>query len=204
MRFCRALILVGAISLSAIRASAGILFEPYAGYDSTTFSYDLASDGTTNKFTMNGLTYGARLGYETHMFFIAGDYDTTSSMSSNASNSSGTSGSAQPFVRTDIFGVIGVRLSMFRIYGGYGFSSTLDYQDPAGDTKYTGTSYKVGVSYVPLHWLSINVEYLMHTYTQFSSGGVTQSIDGTYISNGTGNSILATVGFPLEWPSMSK
>jgi hypothetical protein len=209
MRFLRSALLFASAAFVSVAfvapAKASILIEPYAGYSSENFALELANNSGPVKFTMSGLDYGARLGYAFPMLFIAADYNAATGMASTIADkpASATGYTADPFDRTDIFGVVGVRVPMLQAYVGYGFSSSLTYKLQSGDQKFTGTSFKAGVGYTGLPFVAVNVEYLMTTYTKYNSGGTDYSVgdsaNGSAYSKASGSAIMLNLSVPFHW-----
>jgi hypothetical protein len=209
MNFVRSnfIVIITALATTLIGASAkaSILIEPYAGYSSETLALELANNTGPVKFTMGGLDYGARLGYAFPMVFIAADYNAATGMASTIGEkpASAAGYTADPFDRTDIFAVVGVRIPMLQAYVGYGFSSSLTYKLQSGEQKFTGTSFKAGLGYTGLPFVAVNLEYLMTNYTKYNSANTDYSVgdtaNGAAYSKASGSAVMLNVSVPFHW-----
>lgn len=125
-------------------AQAGIMIEPYLGYEM----------GTTKNSNgkMDGSQYGLRLAYKAPVFFWGGLDATMGSLTYKPDGASNSD-----LKRTTIYGVFGVDFPiLLRAWVGYGASNQLK-----GDsTTMKGSAYKVGVGFTGLPFVSVNLEYL--------------------------------------------
>ena len=130
-------------------AHAGVMIEPYLGYEMGTTSG--SSPGKTT-FT----NFGARLAWRAPLMFWAG-LDANLGMSGQIKPDSGSDYDAK---RTTYYAVAGVDLPiLLRGWVGYGFSSTLKMEDSV-HSKSSGTTTKVGIGFTGLPFISLNLEYL--------------------------------------------
>ncbi|WP_374029982.1 outer membrane beta-barrel protein [Bdellovibrio bacteriovorus] len=155
---------------------ADLLVEPYLGYEmGTTKDQDGKIEGTQ---------LGLRLGYASPVIFWAA-LDGTLGVSAKFKPDSGSDEDAK---RTSVYGVVGIDLPiLLRGWVGYGFLNEVDLDDTG---KLKGTSYKVGVGFTGLPFISLNLEYLDEKFTE--RGGVDLGTDMT------NKSYVLSVSLPLE------
>jgi predicted porin len=147
---------------------AGVLLEPYVGYQTGNIGTSSLSYGTS------GVDYGARLGYQATNWMFGADY-TSGSWTQNSTPT-------QPQSPSDIGAFLGYQGMAWRGYVEYVVSSSMAYTT-SPTTTYTGTGVKVGVGYKFKPWLAVNANYLSDTYTAISgqSGNLTNNVTaGTY------------------------
>lgn len=160
---------IGFIMGISLTANAGILIEPYIGYEMGDVQYDLV--GPTNEITEKGTGtgYGLRLGYKILAPWVALDY----------TGSSGTlkpdSGTDHDYTTTGLAAVVGVDLPLIRAWAGYGFSNEATRIGTNGeaDWKFKGTYTKVGVGFGFIPFVSVNAEYKMNSYSKVDIDGTT-------------------------------
>lgn len=170
------LLVILALTVSS-NAFAGILLEPYVGYNSgtTTQSGDPDTDVT-------GIGFGARVGWKMPILFVAVDY-------SSASLTGKTTGAADVDVDAKNLGVVvGASLPVLRLWAGY----TLDAKAKVGtDPEMSGTGMKFGLGYkLPLIPVSFNAEYLMSEYDEDSAGPINPKYEN--------KTIFVSVSAPFE------
>lgn len=168
------LLVVAAMVLGFASVSqAGILLEPYVGYESS------KSDGATESAT--GTDMGLRLAYTLPVFFWGGLDVTTGTLKQSGSDD---------LTRTTMGAVVGVNLPiLFRLWASYGFSNEL--KTDAGKLK--GTNTKIGVGFTGLPFVSLNLEMLTDTITEIEAGGISATVD----SKSTG--YLVSVSLPFNF-----
>lgn len=171
---------VVALVLGFANASqAGIMIEPYLGYEMG----KMKSTGDVGTF--NGSQLGLRLAYSAPVFFWAGLDATT-----------GVSGTLKPDVganedgkRTTVSGVVGVDFPiLLRAWVGYSFLDEIKMETTG---KYKGSGTKIGVGFTGLPFLSINFEYLNEKFTE---------VDGFTLSEDLKNdSYIVSISLPLDF-----
>lgn len=165
--------LLAGLSAIAPQANADFLIEPYVGY----YTGDIKD--SSGKSDMKGMGYGARLGY-TSLGFMGGlDYFTGKWTIDNTPEVDVTP--------TDIGIFVGFNFPiLIRAYGEYLLKSEL--KGDAG--KYEGKGVKLGVGFTPLPLISVNVEYVTHTFDEFDGNSLT--------SDTTTKMIGLTVSLPFS------
>lgn len=177
-----------------VQAKAGVLIEPFLGYDQTTLkNTDLS--GTNSGATDSGTDYGARLGYRFNQgFWLAAEY--TGGSGKSKSDIVGTAD--QDYTKTALGAVIGYDSGRFRFWGGYGFSDKITFkQTGSTDTDAAGTNLKVGLGFIAANHVSVNLEYIIPKYTKLTSSGVEYDVATLYSKFDTSGAMLS-VSFPFD------
>lgn len=161
-------------------SNAGLLLEPYLGYEmGTTKDPDGKLDGTQ---------MGLRVAWTAPIMFWAGvDYTMGVSAKLKPDDSAIADSDAK---RSTLYGVVGVDFPiLLRGWFGYGFKNELKADD--WDTKYEGTSTKIGVGFTGLPFISLNLEYLMEEFDK---------ADGTTLATKAKNTgYVLSVSLPWEF-----
>lgn len=147
-------------------ASADILLEPYLGYYMGKYKASSSTD-------MSGLGYGARVGYQQLGFMVGLDY-MTGKWTDKAKPSNDVTPSS--------FGVfVGYNFPiLLRVYGAYGFSNSLKFEQGGSTAKNEGTPrIKLGVGYTALPLVAINLEYITGTYDEVNGRSRTTDLTET-------------------------
>lgn len=147
-------------------AHAGIMIEPYLGYEMGKTTDVNAVDG---KF--DGANLGARLAYKTPLMLWVG-----------VDGQFGVSGKYKPDSGSDadqkhntLYGVVGIDLPiLLRGWVGYGFSDNLKLDTPYSSTI-KGKNFKVGVGFTGLPFISLNAEYIKGTTDKIEDGTLANS-----------------------------
>lgn len=179
----RFLLLFAFLSIT-IPAHAALLIEPVVGYSmglkgkvheategAATLSENDFSGGT-------GPSYGGRLGYQKLGFQVGLDY-LKSSIDPSDKKFKGS------LDVNEWAAFVGFEFPiLFRVYGGYIFSSdaTGEYDD-GGKTDIdlkSGTGFKAGVGFTLLPFLDINFEYRKGTFTELKAAGIKFDTDVDY------------------------
>lgn len=136
------------------QAQAGMHVEPYVGYNGGTIQVKVG--GLDVGDAMQGMLFGARLGYSLPLFYVAADYSMGSGLKSEVSGLS---------VDIDVnrLGIVAgfTALPMFDFYGGYLLNTSVKYDTGA---EFKGSGLKAGVALTMLPLVSINVEYIINNY----------------------------------------
>jgi hypothetical protein len=180
------------LSLVALPAQAGLLIEPYLGYQfgnlKTTDGAMGASPNTGHSDSTSGLTLGGRLGLTLPLVFIAADYSTTN----------GKSGSDNAILN-QLGATAGLSLPFFRAYLGYSFMNDLKVQPSTGEVTLSGSALKAGVGFTGLPFLALNLEYIMNTFNKYKGPGVDQSIDSAgYLKDAKMDAVQFSVSVPFD------
>ncbi len=175
-------------------AHAGILIDPYLGYETGQVKYTTVIGAVQGTNDISGTTLGLRLGYKFIIPYVALDY----SMSTGKSKPS--SGTETDFSQTGLGIVVGASLPFVSPYIGYGISNESKIKDDGtgnGDTTLKGTYIKVGVGtgFIPI--VTLNFEYKMSTYDKYSDNGGEVNRSDVF-SDLTHNTTMIAVSFPLN------
>ena len=156
---CTAALMVG-VWFAPQTARAGLLLEPYVGYD--TGEWNKGSNCTTCSAHQSGATFGARVGVESMGFMLGAD-----AMSGSWTDQYSPSDDETP---SSVGAFVGYDGQLMRFYVGYGISSTLKQTRIGYDDTFSGTDYKIGIGFHLVPLIALNFEYIDATYTKDSSG----------------------------------
>ena len=147
-------------------AQAGLMFEPYLGY-SFNGSIGESSDDTD----YNGLTYGARLGYQSLGLMFGADF---SAQSLSVDNDNGADAD---FDKNQIGIFVGYNAPiLFRFWATYFFTGSLEF-DGANQELTSGSGFALGAGYTGLPFVSLNLEYRTVNYDEVEFASMTQNAD---------------------------
>lgn len=140
-------------------SQAGILVEPYLGYEM----------GTTKNSSgkLEGTDIGLRLAYKAPLMFWAGVDATMGNLKSKPD-----AGGDDDVKRTTVYGVVGLEFPILvRGWVGYGLSNELKYD--TANVKAKATAYKVGLGFTGLPFVSLNFEYVNEKVTDIGGFSTT-------------------------------
>ncbi len=192
------------------KSFAGLMFEPYLGIGSGTYSSTTKPGGFSLDSPMDskisGAMLGARLGYKILGFWTAIDYTGVAwDLKYDKPASTPNGKAAGQFIFADV----GFDFPfLLRAYGGYGFSNTLKVVGnnslgiPGEEVLSGGSAIKAGVGFTFLPFVSINIEYIKPTFSKYalSASGVSLT-DGSADSNFSALDLSVTmlsVSFPIN------
>ena len=179
-----------------VLVNAGILIEPYAGYNvGLDLKTKLSRPSTTQSFivstnTKSGQTFGGRLGYSFLNVFAAVDYSKTSFDIDEKTDRYISGSFDTKFIpkitevdETALGIAVGVDIFILRAWGKYLFDvkweSNPDYIVGVSyphTVELKGTGYAVGLGIKPLPFISLFAEYQMVTVDEW--GIFTRNTDG--------------------------
>lgn len=174
-----------------VQAHAGVIVEPFIGYDSSSLkTTDIG--GTTGSATNSGMDFGARLGYRFGQgFWVAAEYAGGSGKSKNDTTE-------QDYSKSAMSAVFGYDMGRFNVWAGYGFSDKITLKNSGSpDTDITGTNLKVGVGFEAVNHVALNLEYLMPKYTKLNAGSGDVTISDFYSKFDT-SGVMFSVSFPFD------
>lgn len=177
-------------------ANAGILLEPYVGYESGSLIFIDATD-VQSKFTNTALDAGLRLGFRSGGFWLAAE-----GMASTGGKSKPEVGPDMAFSGTTLFASMGYDFSTrVRLMAGYGFQDSLTVKDDTGpDTTYFGgMAAKVGLGFYILPHAALNVEYVMRDYKKVKVNDTEQTITDAGGKSMKSSAVLVTLSFPVTF-----
>lgn len=152
------------VSFNQNTHAGGFLVEPVLGY--SVGGHEVSNNDTS----YNGVSLGARLGYQ--FLGLQGGFDYLQSNLSMKDVDSLTAREMGLFVGYE-FPIL------LRAYAGYIFSSTAK-KEASIDQEYTkGSGTKFGVGFTGLPFIDINFEYRMGDFTELKTNGSTSSTDVT-------------------------
>lgn len=177
----------------AFGANAGLLVEPYVGYQISGFETDYTVSGTTTElaYVTNGVNLGARLGYS-YLLFMAGiDYSY-----GTLSNDLDTGSITIEDIDATRFGIFaGVELPILaRAWATYYVNANYE----AGSDEYKGTGYGLGVGFTGLPFVSLNLEYRALTFDEIVGDTGTTKLPTSTYDEYTASEIFLSVSLPLD------
>ncbi len=172
--------------------SSGFYFEPYLGYFSGTLdaTYDASLGGGSSSATGSGLAFGAKLGYAFPVVFLA------LSAGGGSGKTTSSSGTQTDVVPVDIALEVGASFWQLRIWGAY-VNETLKAESTSSSTEYTGSGYKLGVSYTGFDMISINFEMLPITYTKLKSDSISLDLGPGKAMTAKSNVYILSLSLPI-------
>jgi hypothetical protein len=184
------------------KAQAGIMVEPYVGYNLlvSDFTFGSASgvlNGQSVKLDDTGLGYGLRLGVTVPLFFAALDYSMANLSSSVKEKPAGSSVSTESSATSSLGATVGVNLPIIRPYIGYIF----DDQAKSDSATVYGTGFKVGVGLSIFPMVKLNAEYVTRTWTKSkSSSGTEENFgDSAIYKSVKGSGFFINASVPLSF-----
>lgn len=184
------------------RAEAGILVEPYLGYQMMVTDLKLGAgagslDGQSVKLDASGIGYGLRAGITLPMIFAAVDYSMASLSSSLKEAPAGITITSGTTARTSLGLTAGLSLPMVRPYVGYIF----DDQSKDDTDTLSGSGFKLGVGLTVFPMVKLNAEYQMVTYTKSKdSSGTETTIGGNEVFSAvTSSGFFVNLSVPLDF-----
>lgn len=161
----------------AIKANAGILVEPYLGYEPSS-ELKLESLGVNIGGKTSGANLGVRVGYKLPlMLWAALDY---SMMSGGKMKGDLIDAKVD---RSNLYLDVGFDLPVLaRVWLGYGIMNSQKYKYDGGTdlTLKNGSNIKLGLGFTMLPLVSLNLEYFMHDYKDYESAAGSGSTSGAW------------------------
>lgn len=153
-------------------AHAGILIEPYLGYESGAVKNTVSMGGAEASYSLatSGPAFGLRLGYKFLMPWVALDYTAGSGKSESAISGA----SDLDYTKSSLGLVVGADLPIVHPYVGYGFSNSVTIKKgnttTGQDYVFKGTYVKAGVGLGFIPFVHVNLEYKINTYSKVDLG----------------------------------
>ncbi len=158
-------------------ARADLLIEPLVGYSFGKFTTDAAG---YDDATINGTSYGGRLGYSNLGFQLGVDY-LNSNMNVKDDN--------DDLKASEWAGFVGFKFPiLLRVYAGYIFSGTASQGNLDFDK---GTGAKFGIGFTGLPFVNINLEYRKISYDETKVGSLELNSDFGY------NAYMLSISLPF-------
>lgn len=188
------------LSCLSSAVSAGVMFEPYAGYTTGNISVNGASthplvevQTLESKGTIDGLAYGGRLALTHRSFLLGADYQ-----GMRAKLKLKGVDEAQDWNSTAVFGIVGWQFfSGLRIYAGM---TVMDYKATQAtspdELMFTGSARKIGIGYKYSSPVAVNLEYVEYHFDDFEVGAFKGKVKENYEKLDYSTVILA-VSFPF-------
>ncbi|WP_413291082.1 outer membrane beta-barrel protein [Bdellovibrio sp. HCB337] len=181
------------MALTIQYAEAGMLVEPYLGYDQS--SMEVVTVGNVDASATNsGLDYGARAGYRfSQGMWLSAEY----ALGNGSVKPKDSAQEDATYTKSAMSAVVGYDHDKFRLWLGYGVSDKLTFKDSTGTTNLSGTNYKLGFGFKPAAQFSVNLEYLVPSYTKFNNGGADADVS-TAFSKLNGASTQLSLSMPFD------
>lgn len=194
MSLMRSTLLLVALSLLSLPARAGLLLEPYLGYEFG--DAKVKTTMGTGEWTTSGLAFGARVGMTFPIVFVALDYSMANDLKFKGKD--GTTD--EDGSRSTLAAVVGAKLPLVRAYAGYAFLNDHTLKSNSGDVTLKGSGVKLGVGFTGFPIVSVNLEYLMSKFDKVKSNGNEVSIgSGQIYEEATANAFMLSVSAPFSF-----
>ena len=187
--------------ITGTKASAGIMFEPYVGYTMGNYKVtgaathpDVSQQNITTSGSVDGFTYGGRLGWVYGSFFIGAEYQAArAQLKLDGANESTN------WMNTSIFGLLGIEFAMgLRAFAGM---TVVPHESEISTlperTKYVGSAKKVGIGYRYRVPFAVNAEYVMYELDEFQIGSLKGKTKERF-SKFEFSAVILSVSFPFE------
>lgn len=166
-------------------AQAGWLIEPYAGYA-------MGKVKQTSSEDMKGPFYGLRAGWGMLGFSFGAEY----MMGKFKDEDTGAGDEAADNTVADPGIFIAYKFPvMIRAFATYFPSSKIESKDSTGSVDIKGSSMKLGVGFTMLPIVSINFEYMVGSYDEFSTSGLSGALSPEIKTTMYGLSVSAPFDF---------
>ena len=154
------------LTFGVTESKAGLLLEPYVGYQLGTLDgkYKYKSTGIEADYpetSHSGAGFGARVGFQTFGLMLGGVYETIPSITQERNDTESDLGSSS---KLGVF--VGYDFPLFlRVWGTYFLDVSAEDEDgnDFSDLYDSGVGAGVGLTFLPL--VSLNVEYRMYTWS---------------------------------------
>jgi len=172
--------LVSTLAMFAARpAQAGILLEPYLGYELGTMTYTGVSPNVN--FSLSSAALGVRAGVTFPIIFVAADYSMLVGGKMTQDDAASTKWDA---TGSQLFAEVGAQLPLIRAYIGYGLMNTLEGTSNGTTNKDEGgTAIKVGVGTTFFPLVAVNLEYIMSNYDKYNGNSPSDTKSNFYMLN---------------------
>lgn len=171
--------LVASVAVLAARpAQAGILVEPYLGYELGTLKYT----GSPNaSFDLSSAALGLRAGVTFPLLFVALDYSVLLGGSAKDDTAAATKWDASG---SQLFAEVGAQLPLIRAYLGYGIANTFELKSGGTTNKFeNGTTIKAGVGTTVFPLIAVNLEYITSSYDKLNGNSPSDSKSNFFMLN---------------------
>lgn len=143
-------------------AHAGILLEPYIGYESGKLTAESSFVAFNTVYTTSGAVLGGRIGYTFPILFWAGlDYSLTTGGNGKSDNPLLENNT---YTRSNLYAVAGFDFPiLIRAWFGYGLMNEATAKTSTLTSKLSGgQNSKLGIGFTGLPFVSINLEGYFH------------------------------------------
>ena len=187
-------------TLISANAMAGILIEPYLGYESGAMPATANADnfdGLDASGKTSGSVAGMRLGF-TFAFMLWLALDASNENGNFKYSGLSTIGEDSKFDRSTSWLTVGFDFPiLFRAWAGVGSVSRMNFKSDS-DITLNGGSTKVGLGFTGLPFLSVNLEYIMNTYDKINTKDTKDGKVKDVFSDLKDNHVVLSVSLPLD------
>ncbi len=183
------------------QVQAGILFEPYVGYTMGNYKVtgaathpDVSQQNLTTSGSVDGFSYGGRLGWIYGSFFVSGEYQAArAQLKLDGANESTN------WMNTSIFGILGIEFAMgLRAFAGM---TVVPHESEISTvperSKYIGSAKKVGIGYRYRVPFALNAEYVMYEFEEFQIGTLKGKSKERF-NKFDYSAVILSISFPFE------
>lgn len=201
----RAVVLVGSLCASMFTvvcvspaAHAGLLLEPYLGYDIGLMDVELGlGTGVTRKYGMTGASLGARVGYALPLLAVTLDYSMAPGLKLTGKEGGATDSDGS---RSTLGITVVGSLPLIQVFAGYGFMNDVTVKQSSGDQTFRGNVLKFGVGLTALPIIAVNAEYWMSTYTKYKDSTTEYDMSSSQTFQAAKSSaVVLSVSAPFEF-----
>ena len=185
-------------------AQAGVMIEPYIGYETGTQSAKFKSSYLPSANTdlggiVSATALGARLGYNVLGFWAALDYMATSGTLKYDTSTLKDS----DLTRSTLGVTAGFNFPiLLRAWGGYIWQDDSKFKGTGTETTLSGGGYKLGLGFSGLPFVSLNLEYIVRNFNSHKGSaqdaGAGYNFDQSY-NEYRHNTYLLSVSLPLDF-----
>ncbi len=161
------LLMVTAALMISTNAFAGILLEPYVGYETGTYKGDV---GGIAAFKISGTQFGAKVGYSVLGLGFGADVAKVSLKAKDTT----TASQDLDLAGTDLGVFVQFQFPiLFKVSATYFVSSKLTSDNNGSKIDFDGKGFKVGAGFTGLPFVAINLDLISEKYDDIKSSGVT-------------------------------
>lgn len=189
------------VVLISSQALAGLMIEPYVGYESGTLKATTVGGGDVGG-TGNAIDVGARIAWKFFGLWAGVDYMIATG--GKTSPSTAVAGTDVTYTKNDLGVSLGYDFPIkIRTYATYvlnpSWKQTSTTAGVATDTTYSGgTSWKLGLGYSLIMWLTANFEYYNNSPSKLNTAGVSSDVS-TNLSTFTESGFRLVISFPVSF-----
>lgn len=178
---------------------AGILLEPSVGFIISGNVQDDETGAAHDEYDYNSPTFAARIGFQMLGFMGGLEYN----IASPSWDDQVTTTTVDVDFKQSNMGVfVGYNFPiMIRVWGAYYISSTAEVDSGASKgSEYKGSGQALGVGFTALPFVSLNLEYRMIAYDEFTNAVTAVTTKYNSQQGPNAKEIILSVSLPFELP----